>query len=84
MSKTGAWLGWLFAAVALTLLAFGAWKLLHREASAPPPAAQIEDAPPVTPVAPNGGATPTLVPAPSWGDAAGAPDAAVAADAAQD
>jgi protein phosphatase len=81
VSSGGAWVGWLLAALAVALLAFGAWKLFGASrppAPTPPPAALVEDAPPVTPVTPNGGAAPTLVPAPSWGDAAEAatPDAA--------
>ena len=76
VSRTGIWVGWLAAAVALVLLAFGAWKLFHREgSSAAVPAPVANDAPPVTPLTPHGGTVPTLVPAPSWGDAAGAPDA---------
>ena len=76
VSRTGIWVGWLAAAVALVLLAFGAWKLSHREpSSAAVPAPVANDAPPVTPLTPNGGTVPTLVPAPSWGDAAGAQDA---------
>jgi len=90
VSRAGAWVGWLFVAVAVALLAIGAWKLLSND-RAPEPVApqQVGDAPPVTPVTPNGGASTTLVPAPSWGDAAGAEGAEdagapQAADAAQD
>lgn len=82
VSRTGVWVGWLVAAVAVVLLAFGAWKLFHHQpVPAAEPAPVANDAPPVTPLTPNGGAVPTLVPAPSWGDAAGAQDAGAVADA---
>jgi serine/threonine protein phosphatase PrpC len=81
LSRSGAWVGWLLAALAVALLAFGAWKLMGApRTSAPAAPAHVADAPPVTPVTPNGGAAPTLVPAPSWGDAA----EATTTDAARD
>lgn len=87
VSRSGLWIGWLLAAVALLLLAYGAWRLLHHDRAAEPTnPQQVGDTTPVTPVTPHGGAAPTLVPAPSWGDAAGPEDAGatVAADASRD
>jgi hypothetical protein len=54
LSRSGAWVGWLLAALAVALLAFGAWKLMGApRTSAPAAPAHVADAPPVTPVTPN-------------------------------
>ncbi len=73
---------WIMAVVVIALLAFAGWKLTQR-GSPPPresPPAPMVDAPPVTPVTAGGGAAPTLVPAPSWGDATTSDAAAPAVD----
>lgn len=77
---------WVVAAVVIALLALLGWKLAHRgePARREPPPVQRVDAPPVTPVSAAGGAAPTLVPAPSWGDATTSDGAASADAAAQD
>jgi len=74
---------WVIAAVVVALLALAGWKLLRRGGPAPrdPVPTQAVDAPPVTPVTPGGGAAPTLVPAPSWGDATTSDGAVPVADA---
>ena len=85
VSRAGAWVGWLLAAVAIAVLAFAAWKLLRQGGSADPSNVRQGDLPPpVTAVLPHGGAAPTLVPAPTWGDAPEPEDAGARVDTARD
>lgn len=87
--SSAGWTAWLLAAIALAVIAFAAWRFTHRAPPPAPPApastaTPTEVTPPVTPVSANGGASPTLVPAPSWGDATATDAAAPAADASTD
>ena len=60
--------GWFIAVLVAVVLTFVAWRAT-RPAAPAPPAPSAEAAPAVTPLTPNGGAEPTLVPAPTWNDA---------------